>query len=60
MKYRVLATQANGEPGELFYKVGTARKMAAYGEIVDDLPKVSIPGLLEKGWLEEVTDGDKG
>lgn len=32
-------------------------RIAARGEIVTDLPAVSIPGLLEARWIEEVKDG---
>ena len=27
------------------------------GDIVDDLPRPSVPGLIEAGWIEEVENG---
>lgn len=30
------------------------------GDVVEDLPRVSIPGLLRKGWIEEAADGQDG
>ena len=35
-------------------------KEAAPGEIVDDIPLVSIPILLEKGWIEIVKEAKSG
>lgn len=32
-------------------------RVAVCGEIVTDLPAVSIPGLLKARWIEEVKDG---
>lgn len=32
-------------------------RVVAAGDIADDLPAISVPVLLAKGWIEEVTDG---
>ena len=32
-------------------------RVVAEGDVVDDLPAVSIPVLLAKGWIEEVING---
>ena len=33
-------------------------KEVAAGEVVDDIPAVSVPWLLEQGKIEEVNDGE--
>lgn len=43
--------------GENLPLIQRGMKHVVLGEIVDDIPAVSIAGLLEKGWIQEVSDG---
>ena len=46
--------------GEQLTASERAERRVEPGEIVSDLPQISIEGLLGNGWIEEVTSGDTG
>ena len=41
---------------KLTMKERGAQRIVQVGELTDDIPTMSIRGLLEAGWIEEVTD----
>jgi hypothetical protein len=55
-RYRVLcwgACESTGEPCGINYP---PERRAVEGDVVSDLPVVSIPWLLEVGWVEELSE----